>query len=373
MKILTAHFLAILLAGDLLACKVPVFRYALERWPADSFRLLVGHQGPLDPLLQGELDALRESLETKPLPINLTLETLDLATLSEAQRISIPGLEHLGAGPSMVLFPPESWRSEVPVWTGPATAENLALLLDSPARQRCADHLLNGETTVWLLVPSGDPEQDDQARAVLAEGLQTATETIEIPEGVIRREDLNQDLPNIDLDDVLRSDLPLKISFVADTVSRDDPAEALFLAILLGPSPPPAGEPLIVPVFGRGRTAGPVPISRLTAERVVAACEYFCGSCSCQVKQGNPGFDLLFQINWDKLLNATVLTADSEIVQQALDVVTFGGDDADEKLPSETDRPNILAMTITSVAAILLFFGAMVWVLVWQRRKRASA
>lgn len=37
-----------LLAARADACTVPVFRYALERWPADDYEAVVFHRGPLD-------------------------------------------------------------------------------------------------------------------------------------------------------------------------------------------------------------------------------------------------------------------------------------------------------------------------------------
>jgi len=354
MKIGAALTISILLASGLFACQVPVFRFALERWQADNFRLLVTSKGPLGNALRSDLEHLQKSLETEPRPINLDLEVIDLATLTEAQRISIPGLEHAGEEPSMILLPPGSWQTKEPAWSGAATSENLAKLLDSPARQRCAEHLLKGDSAVWLIVTSGDADKDERARSLLETGLAKASSLLEIPAGVVRREDLNPNIENIDLDDVLRSDIPLKISFVSETVSRDDPAEAIFLATLVEPEALRSGEPLIVPVFGRARTAGPVAASHLTVDRVFGACEYLCGACSCQVKQGNPGYDLLFKISWDEHLNSTIITADSEIVQQALDVVTFGPSDEPADSSDRLAEGRAILPTMISVGAILL-------------------
>ena len=40
------------------ACSVPVFRYALERWPADMYRLVVFHRGALSEGQQAEIAKL---------------------------------------------------------------------------------------------------------------------------------------------------------------------------------------------------------------------------------------------------------------------------------------------------------------------------
>ena len=37
----------LLLTGASRACNVPVFRYALERWAADHFEVVIFHRGPL--------------------------------------------------------------------------------------------------------------------------------------------------------------------------------------------------------------------------------------------------------------------------------------------------------------------------------------
>ena len=174
-----------------------------------------------------------------------------------------------------------------------------------------------------MLVECGDPEKDSKAREVMEAGVEEAGKVLELPEGIIRREDLNKDFENIDPDNILRSGIPLEISFVTEVVSRDDPAEALFLKMLVEPEALALGEPLIVPVFGRGRTFGGMAASQATVERIVGANEYLCGACSCQVKEGNPGYDLLFSRNWDAILEIEEITPDSEIIQAALDVVTF--------------------------------------------------
>ena len=42
-----------------IACNVPVFRYALERWPADPYEVFVLHEGALDAEAQQQLQQLR--------------------------------------------------------------------------------------------------------------------------------------------------------------------------------------------------------------------------------------------------------------------------------------------------------------------------
>ena len=53
-----ALLLGVGLQLPLLACSVPVFRYALERWPPDTYRYVIFHNGPLTPEQQTLVDQL---------------------------------------------------------------------------------------------------------------------------------------------------------------------------------------------------------------------------------------------------------------------------------------------------------------------------
>jgi hypothetical protein len=51
----------------------------------------------------------------------------------------------------------------------------------------------------------------------------------------------------------------------------------------------------------------------LTEDKIVAACAYLCGACSCQVKSGNPGYDLLFRAPWSEHLRDGLVVVDKEL------------------------------------------------------------
>ena len=127
MKKIAALFcwLSLLAGGVGLSCQVPVFRFALERWPADRFQLLVASRGPLEEGLAKEVASLRRAIEADANEINVDLQQVDVDQLSEAERISHPALDHLGEGPGLILMPPASWKTEDPVWVGEATTESL--------------------------------------------------------------------------------------------------------------------------------------------------------------------------------------------------------------------------------------------------------
>ena len=45
----------------LAACDIPVFRYALERWPADAYRVVVFHRGKLHSAEDKIVSTLRQA------------------------------------------------------------------------------------------------------------------------------------------------------------------------------------------------------------------------------------------------------------------------------------------------------------------------
>src|SRR5947207_1747684 len=45
------------------ACNVPVFRYALERWPAANYEVVLFHRGPLNPAEQAARALLEQAAQ----------------------------------------------------------------------------------------------------------------------------------------------------------------------------------------------------------------------------------------------------------------------------------------------------------------------
>jgi len=62
-------------------------------------------------------------------------------------------------------------------------------------------------------------------------------------------------------------------------------------------------DPMIFPVFGRGRALLPLIGAGITADNIHSSASFLVGACSCEVKELNPGFDLLLAADWDELLS----------------------------------------------------------------------
>lgn len=295
------------------ACSVPVFRYALERWPADPYRIVLFHRGALNEdqkRLFESIEKTDDPYESVPL-YNLTIQVDDkvpenytnLWTHLEAEKTELPRL---------VLLYPEYYGYNVPVWAGEFTKKNLDLLMKSPKREEIGKQLASGTTAVWIMLSSDEPERDKQAKAKLIEELNVAEKQLELPHE-LDPEDSTYDMS-------MNDDIELKISFSVVDVDRNDQAEVGLIQSLMK-----SGQiltegygditeikgPLAIPVFGQGRALTVLPQDEIT-NYVVQVCEFLTGPCSCQVKQLNPGLDLFMPFDWYALVDS-MIGADEEL------------------------------------------------------------
>ncbi len=292
-------------AGTASACSVPVFRYALERWPADDYQLIVFHQGALTPEQSaGVRDLDREDPAGKR-AANLTLRTVDLAAPTD------PGLLRLGRQqvattplPALVLLYPPGLGPATAAWRGALTADNVRHLLDSPGRREIAGRLLRGDSAVWVLLEAGDPAKDDAAVLALEARLKHLEATLQLPE--------------LNPDDVVggataAAGEKLKVVFSTFRLSRQNPAEAVLVQTLLHTEEDLAAarEPIVFPVFGRGRVLYALVGAGINHEMIDEAAGFLTGACSCLVKDQNPGIDLPLAVDWARLV-APLIKSEAE-------------------------------------------------------------
>jgi len=301
------------------ACQVPVFRYALERWQADDYHAVIIHQGTLDEEQKKALKIIDES--ASPLfdtGANLSLHKVDLSSVSsvEPRWQSETSTFEPDDPPRIALYYPTSTGIDEPLWTGDLTMANAKAIIDSPLRQKIKNELLSGTSNVWLLIQSGNESLDQEAEQRLRKFLDQASEETKLPDGIIPLEKAHQlrsgpDEGPIDMDDVLRSSVPLKIHFSTLAVSRNEPAEEIFISMLLKHSPRMRSitdQPIAIPIFGRGRVLEGMIGQDITLEHTLGASSYLCSACSCQVKEENPGLDMLMAVKWaDHMLGSLIV------------------------------------------------------------------
>lgn len=271
---------------DALGCAVPVFRYALERWPADAYHATVFHRGPMDAAGRKTLAALEDGAN-RGLG-NVEVVTVDLAGEVPAEQQALWKAQHEATAPWMeVRFP----SGEGVLWAGPFDEASVRSLTDSPKRRELARRLIAGDSAVWLLLESGDKATDDAAERVLRSELANAARVL-APEVLERLRDAGL------ADDEAKS---ARVAFSVLRVSRDDPAERLLVDMLIQSEADLdhyAGEPMAFPAFGRGRILGAMVGPGIRVDNILEACNFIVGDCSCEIKAGNPGTDLLLSADW---------------------------------------------------------------------------
>ncbi len=262
------------------ACDIPVFRYALERWPPDSYRLTINAHGALGK----EHRAVLELLQKQELANVLVTRQKSNAKRKESSEL-----------PWMVLRAPVIAGHDRVIWSGRLTEANVKKMIDSPARQELARRLLSGAGVVWLLLESGNKARDDKAAEVLKKALADLSRALRLS---------LTDAPPDDPDPDDRK----PIAFPIIRLTHADPAETVLVSMLMGTEgdlSDYAGQPMAFPVFGRGQVLWALVGKGINKNNIAEACEFLCGPCSCQVKAENPGADLLMMVDWEKHLEAT--------------------------------------------------------------------
>lgn len=269
------------------ACSIPVFRYALERWELTPYEFVVFHKDPLD----ADAKAVVQSISDGP-TANYRVETIDVS--KEIPKLYRPLFEKYGKGqtlPWVALRVGDADAKAPPAWSGDLDRERLRSVVASPLRTKIVDRLKLGETAVFVVLESGDRGQDEEATELLTKELTRLEKNIRLPE-------------QTDEGPQLRTALPLKVTFSIMALKRDDPAEQAFIKTLLSTEEEldRVKGPIVLPIFGRGRLLCSLFGEDLNSKQLTNVARFLCSECSCQVKELNPGVDLLISADWRDLL-----------------------------------------------------------------------
>lgn len=280
----TSVFLCVLCGAQAFACTIPVFRFALDRWEADPFRLIIPASWATQPDMIKLLVPLRGNGEA-----NIRIEETTDTNVTEAR----------------LLFP----HADALMWSGKLDASKLPPLLDSPARQELLKHILAGDSAVWVVcTKDADKAEADRIEKRLRFLEQVATLPLQDPN---------------DPDSQLGPGPPLKLHFSVLRLSLEDPAEKLFAAMLAGPKQQgflTKGTSFAAAVFGKGRVLGSWPLAQLDDTAIEDASLFLIGRCSCRIKNENPGWDVVLKVDWEHaLVKAEELTDNADAAAPNLD------------------------------------------------------
>ncbi|OHB74089.1 MAG: hypothetical protein A2Z25_11080 [Planctomycetes bacterium RBG_16_55_9] len=300
----TTIALFVLFASSAYPCSTPVFRYAMERWMADYYEGIVIHREEIpddDPAAVLLQDEQAEFLNLRLSKINLddeqswkrlAEEPADSNSTSEPDSAASVFKSRLGIEipeklPALVLWYPWHKGRALPFWTGEFAPSAIKALMNSPKRQELARRLTDGQTAVWILVQSGNAAKDKAA-------LQRVNHELETAAGQLK--EMAAEFPT-------EPGTPtFSYEFSTLTISRSDPNEQMLLAMLLKSEPDLdeyATEPVVFPVFGRGRALFALVGEGINSDNLQEAIAFITGPCGCEIKMMNPGVDLLMAANWD--------------------------------------------------------------------------
>ncbi len=255
------------------ACSIPVFRYALDRWPPDRFTLEIAPGDANEPKVA---HFLRNFTDNSPL--NLRIERLPEDS-TEPSRLRPPGAAE------------DAWQ----LWSGKLDGAVIKSLTQSPARKEIVRRILAGDSVVWVLVTAGKGDVDAAVAARLDKRLRYLEQIAQIPP-----------IDPNDPSSKLGPGPALGVKFSMLRINADSAAEKPFLTMLAGAKADEMGNhgTWLAAVFGRGRVLGAWGARDFDDEQIDEVSLFLLGACSCQVKRQNPGWDLLLDEDWDTDLQA---------------------------------------------------------------------
>jgi hypothetical protein len=269
------------------SCSIPVYQYALEYWSADPYEIFIFQREALSSEDQAKVNYLKNRSQDKKNNANVLVKTIDLSKKNPELR-KLWELQGKPRLPHMIIKYPRFSNISDNVWSGNIKDVNAESIINSPTRKEIAKRLLGGEVAVWVFLESGNIQKDKTTLQLLETQLQKMSETlkIEIPiEYIGKTKDINKEA-----------------RFSVLKLSRDDQRERFLAKILLNSEPDLKAipEPMAFPIFGKGRCLYSLVGEGINADNIKSACSFLIGWCSCEVKEMNPGVDLLLSANRDK-------------------------------------------------------------------------
>ncbi|MFC1717423.1 hypothetical protein ACFL6S_27430, partial [Candidatus Poribacteria bacterium] len=153
----------------------------------------------------------------------------------------------------------------------------------------------------------------------------------------------------------------LRVAFSMIHLSRSDPNEKLFIQMLLNSEwdLKMLPKPIAFPIFGRGRALYALVGDGIRENNIEMACSFLVGWCSCEIKEQNPGVDILMSVNWDGMIDDRLYSQTTQLLNSTRDTETEGG------ARSVIGRNILLVLLLQALIVVVL--GV---VILWRKRQR---
>lgn len=284
-KVLLVLILTASYHTSVFSCSTPVFRYALEMWGAYAYVVEVYHDGNLDESQQRALTYLKNAYASEG-PVNIQVVEITENYPADMRKEDLPLLR--------LSYPKEHKIHDI-VWQGKLSETHAKNIIDSPSRKQVLNNISRGDAAVWLFLESGNALKDARQLKILKDELQRLSKTLKLSETAT---DVAGNLLDIEI-------INTGVDFSLIEIDRNDPAEEIFIKILLGTEADLSlfqNIPLAFPVFGQGRALYALAGNGIKPKNIEEACSTIIGWCSCTIKDDNPGTDLLLKADWNSII-----------------------------------------------------------------------
>ncbi|MEX0586472.1 MAG: hypothetical protein WD176_07500 [Pirellulales bacterium] len=332
-----------LCAPAALACKTPVYRYAMYNWEASPYRVYYLHAADI-PAADRELHGLFAAGRSEGAKANIELHLLDTRDAAATEKLPA-GLREEAAAilrtqgeqplPSYAVVTP----SVTMLHAGALSAADAKALVDSPARDRIAALLAGGHSGVFVLVAGAEESATDVAEQTIKTFLsELKAGKVDLPVPVAPAQEDDGDSADATADVAPPS---LKLELVR--IARDDPREKWLVESLFHVEEELSErtEPMVFLIYGRGRAHLPCVGKGITSEALAKQAGFILAPCACEVKRENPGLDLLMRADWKSVALAMAERYGAETGNEHL----LGGDAFPELFPQIVDAPGVAAVT----------------------------
>ncbi len=275
------YFYFLLFCSCTFACSVPVFRYALEYWQPDPYRIILSYN---------------------PAQTNKFSEVLnELRKYKADSSFILRKIKSTKSNGKIILKYPADKRIKNIVWSAPLSTQSLNRIMYSPMRKKFTDKILNGDSLIFLLLEGSNSKQNDKIANIIITNMTLVKNQIKLPYEY-------DDIPKEDLS-MYDTNIVFKLSMMR--LSRTNSREKVFINILTKCLPDTIykqSEPILFPVFARGRMLVALREKDVNYIILKNLCEYVAGECSCEIKSQNPGFDIFIPLGWNFQKNNSLIS-----------------------------------------------------------------
>lgn len=332
------------------ACNTPVYRYAMDNWAPAPFEVYYFYRDKIAKEDEAVHRLLKELAGSGPATANLALVTIDVSKPAQLDRVPVPVKEswkskHASAAPTYLIWSP--WGAEV--FSGRLDQDAVREMTDSPVRSRLGELLKQGNAAVLLILAGAKDADTKRAQAVAKEVIDRGANG-KIPVAGASGDSAESPEAKPAGDGEPANDSRLELAQL--TLSRSDPQERWLIRMLTAVEPDLpqfADEPMIFGVYGRGRAMEPFVGKGITADNLTELAVFLAGACSCQVKESNPGVDLLFHWDWNATADVLAAADPARFGNQPA-YQEFAADAMSDRNPAHAGRESAAATTVQKVS-----------------------